>query len=184
MSSDVLPKQSVEYLETLSDVFANLINKGGWKNIEHGDVTASLAQCMEFLLLHGSSSISKIAEGMSITLPAASQLVERLVKKGLAVRKQEPSDKRIAKVELTESGRDMIMKARADRLSWINEITSRMTAEQKDSFIESLELFIRAALENDGKFEEACARCGIEHLAYCIVTQTSKDVTGEPLKKF
>lgn len=184
MSGDVLPKQSAEYIETLSDVFANLVNKGGWKNIESSDVTASLAECMEFILLHGASSISRIAEGMSISLPAASQLVERLTKKGLAVRNQNSSDRRLAKVDLTEAGRDIITKARMARLSWIQKVTSRMSDEQKEALIESLERFIRASLENDGAFEEACARCGIEHLAYCVVAQTIKDVTGESLKNF
>jgi len=185
MSQTVLPRDSVEYLEILSDVFAELVRKEAAQEDRSGsDITPSLVQCLEFIYLHGPSSIRKIASGLSITVPAASQLVERLVRKDLVTREHAREDRRLARVDLTEGGRRVVRRARSARATWLREILAQMPAERRAALVDSLEEFIRSALEARGNVDEACVRCGIDHLAFCIVNRAHISATGEPIERF
>ena len=185
MEQSTLPRESVEYLEILSDVFAELVTKVSAEDIRaNGDVTPSLAQCLEYLYVHGASPIRRIASGLSITVPAVSQLVDRLVQKSLVTREHNQDDRRLARVELTEDGRNWIIKARSSRMEWLRTILGKMSEERRDSLVNSLEEFIRIALETTGHVDEACVRCGIDHLAFCVVNRAHVRETGEQLEKF
>src|SRR5438552_242017 len=77
----------------------------------------SMAQCkaMLFLFQAGSATISQVADGLGIGRPAASHLVERLVQQDLAVRQEDPADRRRAVAALTQPGQ-----ALADRLQQLH----------------------------------------------------------------
>lgn len=185
MEQSTLPRESVEYLEILSDVFAELVNKVEDGNgRENGDITPSLAQCLEFLYLHGASPIRRIASGLSITVPAVSQLVERLVLKNMVTREHNQEDRRLARVELTTEGREWIVRARSSRMEWLRDILGRMSESRRQSLVDSLEEFIRIALETSGHVDEACVRCGIDHLAFCVVNKAHQRATGEQMEAF
>lgn len=185
MEQAALTRESVEYLKILADVFAELVTKVTEEDGRaNGDVTPSLAQCLEYLYLHGPSPIRKIALGLSISVPAVSQLVERLVGKELVTREHSEDDRRLARVELTDVGRKWIVQARLSRMEWLRAILGMMTDERRSSLVDSLEEFIKLALETNGHVDEACARCGIDHLAFCVVGQAHQRVTGEPMEKY
>ncbi len=67
------------------------------------------------LRAHGSLTVSALAERAHLSLPAASQLVERLVQRGLLARSEDPSDRRQKRVVLTGAGEALL--ERIDRLS-------------------------------------------------------------------
>lgn len=182
MKQSTLPRESVEYLEILSNVFADLVKRSSVAR--DGDITPSLAQCMEYIFLHGPSPIRKIAAGMSISVPAASQLVDRLVQRSLVTREHNSEDRRMATVELTEDGRAFIIREREDRMKWLRDILNRMSEEDRTALVNTLEDFIRLALEASGQVEEACVHCGIDHLAFCVVNKAHIEATGEPLDRY
>ena len=181
----MVPRNSVEYLEILSSVFAELVRKEAVHEVRSADdVTPSLVQCLQYIYLHGPSSIRRIAAGLSITVPAASQLVDRLVQKNLVTREHRPEDRRFAKVDLTDSGRTLVGEARAARMAWLREIAAKMPEDRRAALVNSLEEFIRAALEARGNVDEACVRCGIDHLAFCVVNKVRMSAAGEPVVEF
>lgn len=186
MDQTILNKESTEYLEILSDVFSELVRKAAttYEAQCKGEITHSLAQCLEYIYLHGPSPIRKVAAGLSISDPAASQLVDRLVQKNLVTREHNPNDRRIAKVNLTEEGRELVVEARAARMKWLHEILGAMPAERRKSLADSLEEFIRVALEIRGSVDDACVRCGIDHLAFCIVNKARVSTIGEPVEEY
>jgi len=186
MSNAILPKDSVEYFEILAGIFAELVRKSSSARESQGsdDITPSLIQCLQHIYLHGPSSIRKIATGLSITFPAASQLVDRLVKKGLATREEGKEDRRFASVNLTDEGRAVVLEARAVRSRWLKDILDKMPGEKRRALVDNLEEFIMAVLETTENIEEACIRCGIDHLAFCVVNKAKITKTGEPLGEY
>lgn len=182
----LVPRDSVDYLEILLEVFAEIVRRTttGQENHAVGDITPSLVQCLQYIYLHGPSPIHRIATGMSMTLPGASQLVERLVQKRLVSRVHNPEDRRLARVELTDEGKAVVIEARSARSARLREVLDKMPAGQREALVNSLEKFIRLALESSGQVDEACARCGIDHLAFCVVNQAHVDSTGEPMEEF
>lgn len=73
------------------------------------EVDLSMAQVRTLMVLscEGRSTIGQLAERLSVSLPTASHLVDRLVHAGLAERAEDPSDRRRMLVCLTPSGEDL-----------------------------------------------------------------------------
>jgi DNA-binding MarR family transcriptional regulator len=178
-------RDSVEYLDILSQVFTGLTRRmPDQRTLESEGITPALSQCLEFVYLHGPSTIGKIADGLSISLPAASQLVDRLVKKGLVTRETSIEDRRRARAWLTDRGRLVIMRVRSTRSLWLRHVLDRMPEDRRKMLIDNLEEFIRLAIEVNGSAGDACVHCGIGHLAFCIVNKTHISAAGEPLEEF
>ena len=56
----------------------------------------------------GPVSVGQVASGLGIAQPSATEIIEKLVGKGLVERTADPSDRRIVRVGLTERGKEMI----------------------------------------------------------------------------
>jgi DNA-binding MarR family transcriptional regulator len=185
MAETLLPKDSPEYAKILSEVFAEVIRRSPLgSSASDEEITPSLLQALEYVYLHGPSPVRKIAEGLSISVSAASQLVDRLVRKGLTTRGEMANDRRQAAVDLTEHGRSLICEARQEKTDWIESILTGMSVEQRQALVASLEDFIRLALSSEDDIESACVRCGIEHLAFCILNRAHVAATGEQIRDY
>jgi DNA-binding MarR family transcriptional regulator len=186
MAQTLVPRESAEYFEILSEIFADFVHKSAPAHESNGsgDITPSLVQCLQYIYQHGPSSIRRIASGLSVSLPAASQLVDRLVQKELVTREHSLEDRRLAKVDLTKAGRQIVLGTRKARSEWLHDILDKMPEENKKALVKGLEEFVEVALESTGHFEEACAHCGIDHLAFCIVSKVRAATTGKPMEEF
>jgi DNA-binding MarR family transcriptional regulator len=69
------------------------------------DMSFSQLTAIMHIFMNGPQTISEIARSTDLTHNAASRMVERLVNAGLLSRKEDPTDRRQKKVELTERGR-------------------------------------------------------------------------------
>lgn len=176
MDNTYLPKESMEYVNILSKVFSELVaNAPGRKEYSGNcEVTPSLVECLQYVLQNGTSSIGQIADGLSISVPAASQLVDRLVQKRLATREYSEEDRRLAQIMLTDAGKDVVRENIDARETWLSGILARMDDDQKSDLVRSLEEFIRVAVEKDGNIQDLCLHCGIDHLAFCVVGQSDE----------
>lgn len=185
MGEILLPKDSGEYAGIVSEVFAEVIRKSalGQAAID-GEITPSLLQTLRYVYLHGPSSIRKIGAGLSISVSAASQLVDRLVHKDLVKRRETECDRRLATVELTDAGRKLVIEARQERTQWMERILDGMPQERRQALVESLEEFIRIALSAEADIDHACVRCGIEHLAFCVLNRAHIAATGQQIEDY
>ncbi len=186
MSETLVQRDSLQYLGILSDVFCELMRKAA-ASVEAesaDDITPALVQCLQHVYTHGPSSIRKIARGLSVTVPAASQLVERLVQKDLVTREINKEDRRYANVRLTDEGKRVVREVRSRRSEWLESITENLSSERRRMLIDSLESFIENAIVSSGNADEACVHCGIDHLAFCVVGKTREAVKGELVGEF
>jgi DNA-binding MarR family transcriptional regulator len=97
------------------------------------------------LYYHSAGAVSDIGAMLGVTNAAASQMVDRLVQLELIERKEDRSDRRVKKVELTEKGRLLIQKTMDVRRRWMEDLTSRLTLAQQDEIISALTLLTEAA---------------------------------------
>jgi DNA-binding MarR family transcriptional regulator len=61
-------------------------------------------------------SVKELAEGASVTPGAITQFVDALVEKGFVVREQDPNDRRIVRLKLTQTARNQFEKVRKTHL--------------------------------------------------------------------
>jgi DNA-binding MarR family transcriptional regulator len=118
-----------------------------------------------------------------MTYSAASQLTDRLVKKGFATRAENKEDRRVSEIRLTDEGQDVVRRIRLQRVEGMSQILGRMDPGQRSTLIENLEHFILAAIEDEKTALEACSHCGREHLSECVVNEVYKAATGMPIKQ-
>jgi len=86
--------------------------------------------------------VSDLAEEMGVTSAAASQLLERLVQQGLAVRSEDPQDRRNKRVALTEAGERIVGESIAARQSWLTQVAELLPADEQKQVNEALQLLI------------------------------------------
>lgn len=170
-----ISRDSLEYAEILSEVFVETLSKSADRALccQNGaaDITAALMDCLQFLYLQGPSAVSRIADGLEVTLPAASQLVDRLVRKGLVQRRENELDRRLTTVELTDSGRAAAQEVRKRRSDWFRSVLGAMPEKQRSALRDGLEGFLRIALASEERIEQACVRCGMEHVSFCVINR-------------
>lgn len=99
-----------------------------------------------FHLFHGSScGVSDIGGLLGVTNPAASQMVHRLVTLGLIHRTEDPDDRRVKQLQLTENGRLIVMERIEARRRWMEQLTYALTSEEQTLIIDALNLLVDAA---------------------------------------
>jgi DNA-binding MarR family transcriptional regulator len=99
-----------------------------------------------FQVLHkGNSAVSGIGEELGITCAAASQMLDRLVKQGLILRSEDPSDRRMKQIVLTDKGRYVVQESICARQSWFGNLASALSETEKGQVVTALNILIDKA---------------------------------------
>jgi DNA-binding MarR family transcriptional regulator len=110
------------------------------KNCNHdlfemvGELELTLTQIKLLHILEDSERIltlKEAAELVHISLPAASRTVDDLVRRGFAERHEDRDDRRMKRVSLTDSGRAVIHRLNAARLSGLEQFTQDLTDTER-----------------------------------------------------
>ena len=107
----------------------------------------SMSQLGALLHLHhaGSSGITDIGEHLGVTSAAASQMLDRLVRQGLILRLEDPSDRRVKQVVLTDRGLQVIHETARARQRWLVDLAMTMSAPEKAAVAAALDILIEGA---------------------------------------
>ena len=109
----------------------------------------SMQQAYALTLIHynGPSRISEISEHMMVSAAAASQMVDRLEKRGLVERTANPGDRRVRNVVLSEAGGSFVRQSIRARQSWMKEIPTELSEVQMEQISAALALLTRVYQE-------------------------------------
>ena len=91
----------------------------------------------------GDVSVTGLARNLSIGEPAASQLVEQLVRRGYAARVSDPDDRRRVVVNVTPTGADLVSELRHGRRHHVEQWLECMD----DADVEALARGLRALVQ-------------------------------------
>jgi DNA-binding MarR family transcriptional regulator len=78
------------------------------------------------------------AEAVHVSLPAASRLVDDLVRRGFVERREDTEDRRMKRVRLTNAGRAVIRRLNAARLSGLEQFTLTLTDAERTELAAAL----------------------------------------------
>src|ERR1043165_6942539 len=92
----------------------------------------SMPQFGILIQLHfrGVCGMSEVSERFEITPAAASQLVDKLVQRGLIQREEDPHDRRAKCLKLTDKGRALLQRNNEGRYGWVDELAGKLTADE------------------------------------------------------
>ncbi len=84
------------------------------------------------------TSLSGIADHLGITLPAASELVARLVHQGFLARSRDQAERRRIQLELTDAGRATLAEMEARTKEWLRAVLARTDPERRTALVAAL----------------------------------------------
>jgi DNA-binding MarR family transcriptional regulator len=135
--------------------------------------------CMRFVYLHPECSVGDIADGLMVSDAASAKLVDRLVKKQILTRTEDPADRRVLKIKLTATGNGLLAKASQIEQERFEEILTQMAPEAVVALTEGLIAFLGAALVSAADIEAVCLKCGLDHLVECPGNLRYRQLTGK-----
>jgi DNA-binding MarR family transcriptional regulator len=93
-----------------------------------------------FHLYHrGSSGVTELGDHLGVTSAASSQMLDRLVQQKLILRTEDPDDRRVKQIALTDEGCRILEESIRARQSWLADLAKTLSGDEKEK--------IRAALE-------------------------------------
>lgn len=122
------------------------------------DSGLSMSQIGAMFHIHreGCSGVSELGDDLGVTSAAASQMLERLVQQGLVTRSEDPADRRLKKLVLTEKGIQVIQEGMQARQGWLDDLAKTLSDSEKDHVVVALKILIDKAkrLDNPAAAEE------------------------------
>jgi DNA-binding MarR family transcriptional regulator len=88
-------------------------------------------------------SLKRAAELVHVSLPAASRMVDDLVRRGFVERHEDAEDRRMKRVSVTEAGRAVIRRLNAARLTGLQEFTRSLTDPERHDLATALSNLLR-----------------------------------------
>ncbi len=95
------------------------------------------------------AGVTDLGEHLGVSSAAASQMLEHLAEEGLIQRTEDPDDRRMKKISLTEKGYQVMKDSVSARLGWLEELTESFSDKEKVQITTAMELIINKAKQQD-----------------------------------
>jgi DNA-binding MarR family transcriptional regulator len=95
-----------------------------------------------FQINRGRSNVSDLGEGLGISKAAASQMLERLVQQELILRSEDPLDRRVKKLVLTDKGSRLIQQSVQVRQDLLEDLVSTLSEDEKIQITAAVKIMI------------------------------------------
>ena len=135
--------EEVTFLNALREWMEISMHRSFHAFIRHNresDLSLSQVNALFRLYHHGPGSVNDLANYLGITMAAVSQLLDPLIGTGLVLRSENPKDRRMKLIALTEKGKDVVEKSMATRHAWLSQLTRVISDAEKAQLLPSIKL--------------------------------------------
>jgi DNA-binding MarR family transcriptional regulator len=108
-------------------------------------LTVAQLGAMFHIYQKGACGVSDIGSDLGVTNSAASQMLERLVQLKLITRSEDPTDRRVKQIVLTDKGRQILQESSKANQVWLEDLVQTMAAEEREQIRSALVLLIDKA---------------------------------------
>jgi len=110
------------------------------------ELSLTLAQLKSlfFISSEGNTNVRKLAAALSVTSANVTGIVDRLVKQGLVTRRENPEDRRMLLLQVTDKGRALITDLRERQTSRLSEILDYMSPDEVSTLAQGLSSLLKA----------------------------------------
>ena len=102
-------------------------------------------------------TVGDIAAGLACSMPAASELVDRLVDAGHLVRATDPRDRRRVLIDATPASAHIAAELHELRHVQMRDALARLAPEERPLFVKSLRALVAALTDGMGAADPLCA---------------------------
>jgi len=118
------------------------------------NLTISQLKSLFFIANQGSTNFTKLASALGVTPSNVTGIVDRMVEQGLVSRQENPEDRRMLMLRVTDKGEAIIAGLRERRARHISEILAQLSLEELNSVFKGLSLLVQAAEAREGKTKQ------------------------------
>ncbi len=111
------------------------------------EVTLTQYRTLVVLASRGPQSLASLAEAIDVTPPTATRMCDRLIRKGLILRRHERGDRRLIRLSLAEKGRILVDAVTERRRAEITDLLTAIPLDQQTALGDSLRSLATAAGE-------------------------------------
>jgi DNA-binding MarR family transcriptional regulator len=112
-----------------------------------GDITASQISALSTVDRRGPLSLGELAAIERVAPPSMTRIAARLEERDLVAREVDASDRRVARVVLTEAGRRVLEETRTRRDAYLAERLVNLSDEEQEVLARALPLLERLATD-------------------------------------
>lgn len=123
-------------LETIPATMRAIRNR--MRTSDGHDISVAQFRVLLFVRRHPGTSLSPVAEHLGISLPAASQLVSRLVRDGLLSRRPSRRQVRCVELDLEDAGREILAERDARTRAWLSAALSSLDDAALERLVSAL----------------------------------------------
>ncbi len=109
------------------------------------NLTIPQLKSLFFIANQQTTHFTKLALALGVTPSNVTGIIDRLVEQGLVSRQENPEDRRMLMLRVTDKGEAIIANLRERRASHTSEILTHLSLEELNSVSKGLVLLIRAA---------------------------------------
>jgi DNA-binding MarR family transcriptional regulator len=132
-------------LDLLTALLSTTFRQILWKKALELDLTYAQAHVMFHVARNPNTLMTDVARTFGITLPAVTQVVDRLVAKKLVERRDNPRDRRQVLLAVTPGGQALVRELEHAQLEGLDTVLDRLENGERKEVIRSLELLVTAA---------------------------------------
>jgi len=137
------------------EVFMSRSNEEFVRFLKHNELNFAQHGVLMRLYHDGDCAVGDLSKPFGITMPGASQLVDKLVQEGLVERTESVHDRRMKQLALTSRGRALVRAGLDARLDWTHKLGAALDPEQRENIAQAMADLIAAAQELDQPLAEA-----------------------------
>ncbi|MGI8906515.1 MAG: MarR family winged helix-turn-helix transcriptional regulator [Candidatus Sumerlaeaceae bacterium] len=135
-----LRKPDISQVESLNYVFLRVMGQiflAASGNPVFNEMTGAQKRILYFLELKGPCNMTHIAKLVGCTVPAATGVVDKLVRAGVVRREQDENDRRIIRIAMTAAGRKTLAQLKRIHEQRLQEVLERLPPERREELIDS-----------------------------------------------
>jgi DNA-binding MarR family transcriptional regulator len=107
------------------------------------DLTASRLAALATIEKRGPITLGELAAEEQVQPPSMTRIVARLEEQGYVARQVDPSDRRVARVEVTRAGADLLEVTRTRRNAFLAQRVARFTDDERAALAVAIPLLER-----------------------------------------
>ena len=145
-------------LDLLNALLGSTFRQILWRKAAELELTYSQAQVLFYVEQHPGCIMGEVAKAYEVTLPAITQIVDRLEQKGFISRRNDPTDRRVYPLDLTAEGKVLVRELHTLQIDGLEPVLAKMAPRDRARLLKGLEALVKAAGGSQPEKSEARRR--------------------------
>lgn len=125
-----------------------IIRREGREILKDFNITVPQFTALQILINNGELTVGELSQKMALACSTITDLIDRMEKNELVIRKKDQKDKRVVRIEVLLTGHEIVHKVLEERVKFLESKMNGLSVEEKISLDKRLESLYSVMKEN------------------------------------